>query len=108
MVDLVYLLPYDFTIRHRPGKLNPADAPSRSPDYIAQPRADNSSWHHSLMPTLEARWKYQMLVVSRGRASTAAAGLLLRGETPVLLQMGQSHWTPYWTSQGRGRQAGSG
>jgi hypothetical protein len=33
---LVYLTPYDFVIRHRPGLLNPADGPSRRPDYKAQ------------------------------------------------------------------------
>ena len=33
---LIYLTPYDFIIRHRPGSLNPADGPSRRPDYMAQ------------------------------------------------------------------------
>src|SRR5436190_2712438 len=33
---LVYLTPYDFVIKHRPGILNPADGPSRWPDYKAQ------------------------------------------------------------------------
>jgi hypothetical protein len=33
---LVYLTPYDFIIRHRPGLLNPADGPSRRPDYMAK------------------------------------------------------------------------
>src|SRR5438045_3576290 len=33
---LVYLTPYDFVIKHRPGTLNPADGPSRRPDYKAQ------------------------------------------------------------------------
>jgi hypothetical protein len=33
---LVYLTPYDFVIKHRPGLLNPADGPSRRPDYKAQ------------------------------------------------------------------------
>ena len=32
---LVYLTPYDFLIYHRPGLLNPADGPSRRPDYMA-------------------------------------------------------------------------
>jgi hypothetical protein len=32
---LVYLTLYDFLIHHRPGILNPADGPSRRPDYIA-------------------------------------------------------------------------
>ncbi len=32
---LIYLTPYDFIIRHRPGLLNPADGPSRRPDYLA-------------------------------------------------------------------------
>ena len=42
---LIYLTPYDFIIRHRPGLLNPADGPSRRPDYLAQkglnPAQDN-------------------------------------------------------------------
>ena len=33
---LVYLTPYDFIIKHRPGLLNPADGPSRRLDYKAQ------------------------------------------------------------------------
>src|SRR5438045_8194527 len=32
----VYLTPYDFVIKHRPGTLNPADGPSRRPNYKAQ------------------------------------------------------------------------
>src|SRR6266852_1272994 len=47
---LIYLTPYDFIIRYRPGLLNPADGPSRRPDYLAQkgpsPEQDNllASW----------------------------------------------------------------
>jgi hypothetical protein len=37
---LVYLTPYDFIIRHRPGLLNPADGPSRRPDYKARRTPD--------------------------------------------------------------------
>ena len=33
---LIYLTPYDFIIRHRPGLQNPADGPSWRPDYLAQ------------------------------------------------------------------------
>ena len=33
---LVYLTPYDFVIKHRPGLLNPANGPSRRPDYKAR------------------------------------------------------------------------
>ncbi len=33
---LIYLTPYDFIIRHRPGSLNPADGPSRRPDFPGQ------------------------------------------------------------------------
>src|SRR6266536_3895136 len=35
---LIYLTPYDFIIRHRPGSLNPADGPSRRPDFPGQAR----------------------------------------------------------------------
>ena len=39
---LVYLTPYDFIIYHRPGILNPANGPSRRPDYMAQAQREPS------------------------------------------------------------------
>ncbi len=44
----VRLSSFDFTISHRPGKQNPADAPSRRPDYAGV----NESMH-KLLPTLQ-------------------------------------------------------
>jgi hypothetical protein len=41
---------YDFTITHRAGKLNPADAPSRRPDYDDGEKASNQ-----MLPTLFAK-----------------------------------------------------
>jgi hypothetical protein len=35
---LIYLTPYDFIIRHRPGSLNPADGPLRRPDFLSRAR----------------------------------------------------------------------
>jgi len=63
-----FLAAFDFEIEHRPGKTNPADAPSRRPDYASA--ADASS---GLIPTLQAklkRWigepsKEQPVVISR-------------------------------------------
>ena len=50
---LMQLAPYDFTIHYRKGTLNPADGPSRRPDYteVAGPPDDNSTVT-KLMPTL--------------------------------------------------------
>ena len=39
---LIYLTPYDFLIHHRPGLLNPADGPSRRPDYMATAQEEPS------------------------------------------------------------------
>ena len=39
---LVHLTPYDFIIRHRPGLMNPADGPSRRPDYMAKAQREPS------------------------------------------------------------------
>lgn len=47
-----FLAAFDFEIEHRPGKTNPADAPSRRPDYASG--ADPSS---GLIPTLQAKLK---------------------------------------------------
>ena len=44
------LAPYDFTISHRSGKSNPADAPSRRPDYEAEKQVMNT-----LLPTLQQK-----------------------------------------------------
>ena len=44
------LAPYDFTISHRSGKSNPADAPSRRPDYEASRENLNN-----LLPTLQQK-----------------------------------------------------
>lgn len=45
------LLAYDFIVQHRPGKSNPADAPSRWPDYEQQKYAPEQS----LIPTLHKK-----------------------------------------------------
>jgi transposase InsO family protein len=46
----MYLAGYDFTIQHRPGKTNPADAPSRRPDYASGPHPVDR-----LLPTLRRK-----------------------------------------------------
>ena len=46
---LVYLTPYDFIIRHRPGLLNPADGPSRRPDYMATAQKESGQIHKDLL-----------------------------------------------------------
>ncbi|THC87561.1 hypothetical protein EYZ11_012993 [Aspergillus tanneri] len=48
---------FDFHIEHRPGVKNPADAPSRRPDYL--PSADEVS-DASLLPTLRSKLKLAM------------------------------------------------
>jgi transposase InsO family protein len=54
----ISLSEFDFTIQHRPGKANPADAPSRRPDYVpdAQEVEDNLN---EMLPTL--RHKLELL-----------------------------------------------
>jgi len=47
-----FLAAFDFEIEHRPGKTNPADAPSRRPDY-----ASGSDPSSGLIPTLQAKLK---------------------------------------------------
>ncbi len=46
---LVYLTPYDFIIRHRPGVLNPTDGLSRRPDYIAIAQKEPGQIHKDLL-----------------------------------------------------------
>ena len=46
---LVYLTPYDFIIHHRPGLLNPADGPSRRPDYMVMAQKEPSLLQKDLL-----------------------------------------------------------
>lgn len=52
-----YLTPYDFVIKWRSGSTNPADAPSRRPDYMARDQEDGSLDDASLglLMTLRAK-----------------------------------------------------
>jgi hypothetical protein len=53
---LIKLLPYDFRIFYRKGALNPADGPSRRPDYLADAEeVDDQTPVSQLLPTLSAR-----------------------------------------------------
>ena len=68
----VFLGSFDFEIHHRPGKTNPADGPSRRPDYFTTNEAVNS-----LLPTLQHKLK---LAEGSGLAQ-AAVGFARVGET---------------------------
>ena len=46
--ECMYLAGFDFVIRHQPGKRNPADGPSRRPDYADKALPDYIEW----MPTI--------------------------------------------------------
>ena len=48
----MYLSGFDFEVKHRPGKSNPADGPSRRPDYQVQ-----SACADTLLPTLQRKLK---------------------------------------------------
>jgi len=56
----MHLAPYDFTIYYRKGKLNPADGPSRRPDYIS----GKGPWY-SYYAT-DATLENKLATVSRG------------------------------------------
>jgi len=51
------LAPYDFTIHHRPGDRNPADGPSRRPDYVRQVgiETENDLALNCLLPILTSK-----------------------------------------------------
>jgi hypothetical protein len=49
------LMPYDFTIRYRPGSTNPADGPSRRPDYKSTLERSEEEEAQGLLAPLAAR-----------------------------------------------------
>jgi len=60
-----FLAAFDFNIEHRSGKSNPADGPSRRPDYEGGPPATRH-----LLPTLQAK----LAVLEDNPATTAVVG----------------------------------
>jgi hypothetical protein len=75
-----FLASFDFVIEHRAGKTNPADAPSRRPDYACEERAPSY-----LLPTLQnklAVWKDDSdLALSISRVRAQRDHLLGAGDT---------------------------
>ena len=65
---LIHLAPYDFTIHYRKGHLNPADGPSRRPDYMDE-KGPNTAVAR-LMPTLENK----LATVSSGAGEQCVKG----------------------------------
>ena len=63
------LCPFDFVIRYKPGAANPADAPSRRPDYGAAKTEDDT---RGLLATLEAKFA-RVQQISRALKETARA-----------------------------------
>jgi hypothetical protein len=71
----VALAPYDFTIIHRAGKTNPADAPSRRPDYEVGANASLTR----LLPTLQHKLQATAEVASLSiRTSNEASASILK------------------------------
>ena len=73
------LTKYDFTMFHRPGKLNPADGPSRRPDYIAEAQAKPRKSNESFIDPLRNMLMHAFAVLTRGQEARAA----LEGEKSI-------------------------
>lgn len=76
------LAAYDFEIFHRPGKSNPADAPSRRPDYEG-----SSPLNTKLLPTLQnklALWKTEESQIRKDIIAAMAPALNLAGVKVVI------------------------
>lgn len=57
---------YDFTLEHRPGSSNPADGPSRRPDYMAEAQRPAQKYNQAFVQPM------QRLLSSRGLQGTAS------------------------------------
>ena len=75
---LLQLAPYDFTIHYRKGSLNPADGPSRRPDYKKEAEESEDSPMARLIPILQN--KLANSVVQRAYA-LENRGVSLRANT---------------------------
>lgn len=66
----IELAPYDFTIKHRPGSTNPADGPSRRPDYAV---GELEKHLNDLLPTLQRKLGLQNVQVAPVTGTTQLA-----------------------------------
>jgi hypothetical protein len=64
------LAAFDFVIEHRPGAKNPADAPSRRPDYAPK---DGEFRKNSLLPSLQDKLRITMGMTESGSRQLAMA-----------------------------------
>lgn len=65
------LAAFDFTIEHRPGARNPADAPSRRPDY--EPAKGESLDANALLPTLQRKLRHSSIAMPQAQEGTTEA-----------------------------------
>ena len=72
------LTPYDFTIRYRKGTSNPADAPSRRPDY-GEDTSRSVEVAQGLLASLETKIA-RVQLIQKARNQPAGLEALLRGE----------------------------
>jgi len=70
---LIQLAPHDFTIHYRKGKLNPADGPSRRPDYMDENEEPDTTIAR-LMPTLSNKLRPDRLGPKELATASLGAG----------------------------------
>lgn len=75
----MFLAPFDFVIKHRSGKSNPADAPSRRPDYVGEEPPSTK-----YLPALQAKMAIVQEVQSESSIYTAQVQALagVKGVVP--------------------------
>ena len=82
----MYLSPFDFEIRHQPGKKNPADAPSRRPDY--EHPAEPNVWFPSLQNKMTKANVFMILtgqgIVAEQQANEKGLSDWLADQPPLL------------------------
>ena len=74
------LAPYNFIVHHLPGKSNPADAPSRRPDYASVTQEING-----LLPVLQKKLSLSEIALADGPTSASST---MQQEEPRDARMG--------------------
>jgi transposase InsO family protein len=96
------LAAFDFDIIYRKGETNPADGPSRRPDYEEEDESSVQS-HQLLLPTMQQKLRWNEAAADHSRL----AGDTLGGEATVSV-LTRSQTSDQGSSQGRGRPPNKG